>query len=95
MSNKCRKQIDQLPIRIRHAVCACTTTYFRLCVARPILMRNNPTLLAAMDHRSGVVIGQAEVGAMHTQRTAADYITGRSAHFVMTVKNQCPAATRQ
>jgi predicted transposase YbfD/YdcC len=78
---------------------------------------HQPHLLAAMDHRSGAVIGQVDVGAktneipklielleplditgmvitadaMHTQKATADYITGRSGHFVLTVKKNQPS----
>jgi len=76
-----------------------------------------PHLVAALDHRLGVVLGQVQVAlksneilalrtlleafdlvsvvvtadAMHTQTDTATYITGRSGHYVFTVKGNQPS----
>jgi predicted transposase YbfD/YdcC len=78
-------------------------------------------LLAALDHASGVVLGQTVVDgktneisafaplldriditgaivtadALHTQHRHADYLLGRGAHYVLTVKRNQPTLHRQ
>jgi predicted transposase YbfD/YdcC len=78
-------------------------------------------LLAAFDHASGAVLGQADVAAktseipmftalldridiagavitadaMHAQRSHATYLTGRGAHYLLTVKRNQPGLHAQ